>query len=145
MTISGISGVPGVHGAQWTPMRPDRADDARDPVAQRNEPEGGRSLGDIAREQGVSQADLAAAVRTGRPVSDAVGAAAAEDDEATERIASNRSAERLQRLSNLLDTREEDLRAASATDVARLLQDKGIDLSRLRSVLSSGDLVDQRV
>ncbi|GAA0733337.1 hypothetical protein Drose_20840 [Dactylosporangium roseum] len=136
MTISGISGVPGVYGAQWTPLRPDQADDARDPAASRNEREGGRSLGDIARQRGVSQADLAAAIRTGRPVPDAVGAAAAEDDEAEQR---------LQRLSTLLDTREEDLRAASAADVVQRVRDNGIDLSRLRSVLSSGDLVDQRV
>ncbi|MFC4997679.1 hypothetical protein ACFPIJ_07560 [Dactylosporangium cerinum] len=49
---------------------------------------------------------------------------------------------KLQQLSTLLETDSESLRGSSATDVVKRLQDKGIDLSQLRSVLNSGDLVD---
>ncbi|MFB9180630.1 hypothetical protein ACFFX1_20995 [Dactylosporangium sucinum] len=70
----------------------------------------GNSLSDLAEEQGVSHADLIAAIKAGKPVSDANGAAAAEnDDAAAERIAAATGKppddpDRFQRPGTLLDT-----------------------------------------
>ncbi|WP_327003962.1 hypothetical protein OHA72_54420 [Dactylosporangium sp. NBC_01737] len=122
----------------------------------------GQSLAEIAEQQGVSHEDLIAAIKAGKPAdASAVGSAAEEEqDAAAERIAAQKGRpgpppggprggaagltdeSKLQQLSILLETDSESLRGSSATDVVKRLQDKGIDLSQLRSVLNSGDLVD---
>ncbi|GAA3197363.1 hypothetical protein ACFO1B_01205 [Dactylosporangium siamense] len=128
--------------------------------------DGGQSLTEVAEEQGVSHEDLIAAIKAGKPsdtpaaVSRAATSAEEDGDAAAEQIAAQKGRPgpppggprggaaglsddtKLQQLSTLLETDSESLRGSSATDVVKRLQDKGIDLSRLRSVLNSGDLVD---
>ena len=123
----------------------------------------GHSLSDVAEQQGVSHNDLIAAIKAGKP-RDAVSAVSSgtheEDDAIAERIAARKERpgpppggprggaaglsdeSKLRQLSALLESDSESLRGSTATDVVKRMQDKGIDLSRLRSVLNSGDLVD---
>ncbi|MEV4512755.1 hypothetical protein AB0K00_27755 [Dactylosporangium sp. NPDC049525] len=122
----------------------------------------GQSLTEVAEQQGVSHEDLIAAIKAGKPAdASAVGSAAEEESDATaERIAAQKGRpgpppgdprggaaglsdeSKLHQLSTLLETDSESLRGSSATDVVKRMQDKGIDLSQLKSVLNSGDLVD---
>jgi hypothetical protein len=173
-SISGISGVSGPFGVQPAALRlpQPRPKDGDDPMsavskalglpgdALRSKVDGGQSLAEVARERGVSHDDLVAAIKAGRSVDSARGAAAEEDDAIAERIAARKDTagpppgaprggaaglsdeSKLHQLGTLLETDAESLRGSSATDVVKRLQDKGIDLSQLRSVLNSGDLVD---
>ncbi|MEU0558913.1 hypothetical protein [Dactylosporangium maewongense] len=123
----------------------------------------GQSLTEVAEEQGVSHDDLIAAIKAGKPASAATSVSASvekDDDAVAERIAAQKGTpgpppgaprggaaglsdeSKLQQLSTLLETDSGSLRGSSATEVVKRMQDKGIDLSRLRSVLDSGDLVD---
>lgn len=129
----------------------------------------GQSLTEIAEEQGVPHEDLIAAIKAGKPTDSAAAASAtpaapAEADDADDAVAERIAAQKgrpgpppggprggaaglsdeskLRQLGTLLETDTDTLRASTATDVVKRLQDKGIDLARLRSVLDSGDLVD---
>lgn len=122
----------------------------------------GQSLTEVAEQQGVSHEDLIAAIKAGKPAdASAVGSASEEESDAVaERIAAQKGRpgpppggprggaagladdSKLHQLSTLLETDSDSLRGSSATDLVKRLQDKGIDLSQLRSVLNSGDLVD---
>lgn len=176
-SISGISRITGSFAVQQSGPRPPlRPRDDKDPMAPvtralglpgdelRRRLETGQSLTEVAEQQGVSQEDLIAAIKAGKPKDAANGAAATaseqENDAAAQRIAARKATQgpppgdprggaaglsdpsKLQQLGTLLETDGESLRGSSATDVVRRLQDKGIDLSKLRSVLDSGDLVD---
>jgi hypothetical protein len=123
----------------------------------------GQSLSDLAGQRGVTRDDLIAAIKAGRPndrTSSASSTTDEQDDAIAERIAARKGRpgpppgaprggaaglsdeSKLQQLSALLETDSESLRGSSAGDVVKRLQDHGIELSRLRSVLDSGDLVD---
>ncbi|MFG1607703.1 hypothetical protein [Actinoplanes sp. NPDC049265] len=122
----------------------------------------GKSLDDIATAQGVSHDDLIAAIKAGLPA-DKAGAA--------EEIASAKGMPppppggghgpgggqgprgantgitdetKLNQISDLLDMDSDEVtsQASSATDLVKLLQSKGVDLSALRNVLNNGDLLD---
>ncbi|WP_285474349.1 hypothetical protein [Actinoplanes sp. NBRC 101535] len=121
----------------------------------------GKTLNDIATERGVSHDDLIAAIEQGLPATAAAGAA--------EKIASSDGAtpppppppppaapagrgensglqdkEKLQQVSDLLDMDTKDVteQATSAAGLIGLMQNRGVDLTQLRSVLSSGDILD---
>ncbi|MET7424549.1 hypothetical protein [Dactylosporangium sp. NPDC005555] len=178
-SISGISGISGSFATQQTRMRPPPPKDGQDPMSAVSKTLGlssdelkskldrGRSLTEVAEEQGVSHEDLIAAIKAGKPASAATSVSASvekteeDDDAVAEQIAAQKGRpsgpppggprggaagladeSKLRQLSSLLETDSESLRGSSATDVVKRLQDKGIDLSRLRSVLNSGDLVD---
>ncbi|MEV6348228.1 hypothetical protein [Actinoplanes sp. NPDC051851] len=119
--------------------------------------QGGKTLNDVATDQGVSHDDLIASIESTLP-SDA-GSTAAED------IAAGRNTpppppppggprgenaclqddEKLTQISDLLnmDTKEVTDSATTASSLIGLLQNKGVDLSQLRNVLNqSGDLLD---
>ncbi|WP_250009863.1 hypothetical protein [Actinoplanes sp. M2I2] len=121
----------------------------------------GKSLNDVAEEQGVSHDDLITAIKQG-------GSDAATEitDEMAEEIASTvgkptpppgaapggpkgensclRDSSKLSRLSELLnmDSSSVTSQATSASSLVSMLQSKGVDLTQLRSVLNSGDLLD---
>ena len=115
----------------------------------------GTSLDDLAEQRGVTHDDLIAAIKEGLPADQAT-------DEVAEKIAGNEGApppphggpkgvnaglrddDKLSRLSTLLDVDSEDLtdQATTASSLVNLLQSNGVDLSRLRSVFASGDLLD---
>ncbi|WP_305782416.1 hypothetical protein [Symbioplanes lichenis] len=61
-------------------------------------------------------------------------------------VAGLRDSSKLNQLSGLLDMSEDDVTtsATSATKLVELLQTKGVDLGQLRTVLTSGDLLDVR-
>jgi hypothetical protein len=119
----------------------------------------GKSLDDVATAQGVPHDELIAAIKAGLPAEAASGTDATET---AEKIATTKGMpppppggpkgehtgiqdpDKLSRLSELLamDTDDVTTQAASATDLVKLLQDKGVDLNALRSVLSNGDLLD---
>jgi hypothetical protein len=123
----------------------------------------GQSLDDIATAQGVSHDDLITTIKAGLPADATSGADATTT---AEKIAATKGMPppppgqapggpkgahtgiqdqgKLSRLSDLLEMDTEDVtgQAASATDLVKLLQDKGVDLGALRSVLSNGDLLD---
>lgn len=118
----------------------------------------GKSLDDVATAQGVSHDDLVTAIKAGLPseVSDAT--------EAAEKIASRQGGTppppppggprgentgladsgKLDQISSLLEMDSEQVtsQATSASGLVKLLQDKGVDLAKLRDVLTSGDLLD---
>jgi hypothetical protein len=117
----------------------------------------GKSLDDIATAQGVSHDDLITAIKAGLP-SDATGAT-----ETAEKIASSKGMppppppggprgansglgdeDKLNQISQLLDMSSGEVteQATSATDLVKLLQSKGVDLSALKGVLNNGDLLD---
>ncbi|MDT5042013.1 MAG: hypothetical protein QOE51_2998 [Actinoplanes sp.] len=127
----------------------------------------GKSLADIATAQGVSHDDLITAIKAGLPsdASSSVNATAMAEKMATQKGGPQppsghhghgghggpkglntgvQDPDKLQQLSQLLDSSTTDVSssAASATDLVKLLKDKGVDLSALRNVLNSGDLVD---
>jgi hypothetical protein len=120
----------------------------------------GKSLDDIATAQGVSHDDLIAAIKSGMPADKASGADA---DAMAEKIASTKGmpkpppgggpkgansgiqdSSKLDGVSKLLDMDSDDVssQATSATDLVKMLQNKGVDLNQLKSVLNSGDLMD---
>jgi hypothetical protein len=120
----------------------------------------GRSLNDVATSQSVGHEDLIAAIRSGMPSSTAI------TDDVAEKIAAQQSQgtppapppggprgenagltdpDKLQQVSELLDMDTADVTSAatSASSLVTLLQDKGVDFTRLRDVLNrSGDLLD---
>lgn len=174
-SISGITSV-GSHVIQRTGQRPPPPPrDGNDPMAAvtktlglsddelKTKLDSGKTLTDIAKEQGVPHDDLIAAIKAGKPkdANSTVSSATDEDGDAVaERIAAQKGRpgpppggprggaaglsdeSKLQQLSSLLETDADSLRGSSATDVVKRMQDKGIDLSKLKSVLNSGDLVD---
>ena len=122
----------------------------------------GKSLDDIATAQGVSHDDLITAIKAGMPTD------ATDATEMAEKIASTKGmpppphggghhpggprgantgiadTDKVKQISELLDMSSDQVtvQATSATDLVKLLQDKGVDLSALRNVLNSGDLID---
>lgn len=123
----------------------------------------GKSLDDVATEKGVSHDELIDTIKAGLPATTTGGT----DPTATaEKIAGGRGTppppppgggpkgantgvtdtDKLEQLGSLLkmDATEVKTRATSATDLIKMMQDRGIDLGQLRNVLSSGDLMDVR-
>jgi hypothetical protein len=121
----------------------------------------GKSLDDVATEQGVSHDELIDTIKAGLPTT----STGSVDSTATaEKIASGKGTppppppgggpkgantgvedtDKLEQLSSLLkmDSGDVKTRATSATDLIKMMQDKGIDLGQLRNVLNSGDLMD---
>lgn len=169
-SISGISGISGSYGTQQATLRPPPRDD-RDPVSAvsrtlgltgdelKSRLDSGRSLSEVAERQGVPHDDLIAAIKASKP-RDAPTRAGDDEDAVAERVAAQKAQpgpppgaprgdaagladeSKLHQLSSLLETDIETLRGSSAGDVVQRLQDKGIDLSELRSVLNNGDLID---
>lgn len=169
-SISGISGISGSFTTQQTALRPPPPRDGKDPVSAvpralglsgdelKHKLESGQSLSEVAEQRGVSHDDLIAAIKAGKPSDAQTGTE--DDDAVAERIAAQKSQpgpppggprrgaaglsdeSKLQQLSSLLETDSESLRRSSATDVVKRMQDKGIDLAQLRSVLNNGDLID---
>ncbi len=169
-SISGISGISGSFSTQQAALRPPPPRDAKDPVTAvsrtlglsgdelKSKLESGQSLSEVAEQRGVPHEDLIAAIKAGKPKDAPAGT---EDEDAiAERVAAQKAQpgpppgaprggaaglsdeSKLQQLSSLLETDSESLRGSSAGDVVKRLQDKGIDLSELRSVLNNGDLID---
>lgn len=121
----------------------------------------GKNLDDVATEQGVSHDELIDTIKAGLPTTstDSVDSTAT-----AEKIASGKGTppppppgggpkgantgvedtDKLEQLSSLLkmDSGDVKTRATSATDLIKMMQDKGIDLGQLRNVLNSGDLMD---
>jgi uncharacterized protein YidB (DUF937 family) len=129
----------------------------------------GKSLNDLADEQGVSHDDLITTIKQGLPADTANGAENSTEntDSIAEKIAGTvgmpppppgrpmvggpkgentglQDDTKLQQVSDLLEMDTEDVtdQATSAATLVSLLQSKGVDLKSLRSVLDSGDLLD---
>jgi biotin operon repressor len=127
----------------------------------------GKSLDDVATAQGVSHDDLIAAIKAGMPSKGTSSTSGADSAEMAEKIASTKGlptpppggpggpggpkgmnsgmqdSSKLAGISKLLDTDSSTVSSAtSATDLVKMLKDKGVDLSSLKNVLDSGDLVD---
>ena len=127
----------------------------------------GKSLDDLAAAQGVSHADLVAALKAGAPPE---LQASSDLDSSVTQIAAQKGTDRpagpppppppsgvmsrnmtsdqestLSSLSSLLGVSSEDLVSSlqSGTSLVSLLQDKDVDLSRLAGALQSGFLVDR--
>ena len=119
----------------------------------------GKSLAEVATAQGVSHDDLITAIKAGMP------AEATDATEMAEKIAGTKGmppppggaacgprgnntgvsdSSKLDQLSQLLEMDSDEVadQATSASDLVKLLQSKGVDLDRLRDVLTSGDLID---
>ena len=104
----------------------------------------GRGLHEIAAAQAVPQSRLAvAAQRAGLPATATVGAPERPEPSRGEN-AGLRDHAKLAQLSELLGMAAADVssRATSASGLVALLKDRGVDLSTLRDVLDSGDLLD---
>jgi hypothetical protein len=120
----------------------------------------GKSLDDVATAQGVSHDDLISAIKAGMPADKASGTDA---DAMAEKIATTKGmpkpppgggprghntgiqdSAKLSGVSKLLDMNSDDVssQATSATDLVKMLQSKGVDLTSLKNTLNSGDLVD---
>jgi uncharacterized protein YidB (DUF937 family) len=121
----------------------------------------GKSLNEVAEEQGVSHDDLITAIKQGRP-----DAATEMTDEMAEKIAGTvgkptpppgeapgglkgensclRDSSKLNQLSELLNVDSSAVtdQATSASSLVSMLQSNGVDLTQLRNVLNSGDLLD---
>ncbi|WP_203682793.1 hypothetical protein [Actinoplanes siamensis] len=129
------------------------------PDALKEQMSAGRSRNDVASTRGASQDDLVAAIKAGMPSSTVV------TDDVAEKIAARRGrgtpppppggprgenaglqdAAKLKQVSDLLDMDTADVTSAatSASSLVSLLQDRGVDFSRLKDVLNrSGDLLD---
>lgn len=128
----------------------------------------GKSLDDVATAQGVSHDDLITAIKAGMHSGAASPADGVDSTEMAEKIASTKGmpkpppgghggpggpkgmnagvqdSSKLAGISKLLDTDSGTVSssAKSATDLVKMLKDKGVDLSSLKNVLDSGDLVD---
>jgi hypothetical protein len=96
----------------------------------------GKSLVDVARGRNADHEKLIAAAKEGQPPGGARG-----------QMAGLADAEKASRLSDLLQVEETDLtdKVANAKELLALMRHKGVDPGRLRSVLTSGDLVDVSV
>jgi hypothetical protein len=127
----------------------------------------GKSLDDVASAQGVSHDDLVTAIKAGLP-SDA--SSSVDATEMAEKMAGTKGGPtpppgghgpggpggpkgmnsgikdsgKLDEISKLLDSSTDDVSssATSASKLVSMLQTKGVNLSSLRNVLNSGDLVD---
>jgi hypothetical protein len=123
----------------------------------------GKSLDDIATAQGVSHDDLIKAIKAGLPSNATSSTSGADSTEMAEKIAATKGmpkpppgggpkginsgvqdSGKLSQISKLLDTDSDTVSssATSATDLVKMLQSKGVDLSALKNVLDNGDLVD---
>jgi DNA-binding phage protein len=101
----------------------------------------GKSLNEVAEEQGVSHDDLITAIKQGRP-----DAATEMTDEMAEKIAGTvgkptpppgEAPGGLKGESSAVTDQ-----ATSASSLVSMLQSNGVDLTQLRNVLNSGDLLD---
>ncbi|MEU7903597.1 hypothetical protein [Actinoplanes sp. NPDC049118] len=131
----------------------------------KNQLEGGKSLNDVAEAQGVSHDDLIAAIKAGMPAGRTSGTSAVDGTGIAEKIAAAKgrpqgpppggakdeldgltasaSQTKLDRISALLDTDSAEVGSVgSAIQLVDLLREKGFDLSSLKAVLDSGDLLD---
>ncbi|GAA0451462.1 hypothetical protein Aca07nite_55990 [Actinoplanes capillaceus] len=123
----------------------------------------GKSLNDVAEARGVSHDDLIAAIRAGLPTDQASGTTETDLTELAETIAAttgrpqgpppggpkgemgglHASRTKLDRISALLETGADEVGSiSSAQKLVSMLQDNGVDLNALKSVLDSGDLLD---
>ena len=167
-TISGLSSTTGAYQAQQTRKDPMAAVAAKLGLSSddlKTQLKSGKSLDDVATAQGVSHDDLIAAIKAGMPADRASGADATEMAEkmaATKGLPKHgghghggpggakgmnsglQDSSKLDEISKLLDTSSDDVSssATSASKLVSMLQSKGVDLSSLKDVLNSGDLVD---
>lgn len=112
----------------------------------------GKSLVEVATDRGGEQERLVADVKDGLPTGASSDTTrSAEENAGTAlpggprgQVAGLYDAAKAGRLGNLLDVDADDLtsRVGNAKELIDLMRDKGVDLGQLRSILTSGDLVD---
>jgi hypothetical protein len=99
----------------------------------------GKSLAEVAMGRDVEPDRLVAAVKDGQSPDATRGPGGPRGQ-----VAGLDDAAKAGRLSNLLDVNADELtsKVLNAKELIELMRDKGVDLGQLRSILSSGDLVD---
>jgi hypothetical protein len=104
----------------------------------------GQSLVEVASGRNVEDDRLVAAVKDGPPPDAAADATRPPPSGQRGQVAALDDAAKAGRLSNLLDVGADELtsKVGNAKELVDLMRERGIDLGQLRSILSSGDLLD---
>ena len=121
--------------------------------ALRSELSAGKSLQDVATAQGVTRTELVDAIKAGLPTGAseeaehiAAGTGTPPPPPTQGHNAGLTDPAKLDGVSDLLNMPAEEIanQATTATDLISMLQNRGVDLGRLRAIMSSGDLLDVR-
>ena len=114
----------------------------------------GKSLVEVATGRNLDHDRLVAAVKEGLPKNETADATRVAEQATTTKglpaggprgqVAGLGDAAKADRLSNLLKVDSDELssKVGNAKELIDLMRDKGVDLGQLRSILTSGDLVD---